>query len=77
MTFRVTIEEAQSTLAELIKAAISGKEIIILRGKVPVAKLVGIKQPMRRRPGALKGKLTAAPDAFDPISTKELKRWGI
>ena len=77
MQLTFTIKQAKARFAELINAAISGNEVIITRGKVPVAKLVAFKNQMRRRPGTLRAKLTAAPDAFDPLSSEELKRWGI
>jgi len=77
MPLTFTIKQAQARFAELINAAVNGNEVIITRRKVPVAKLVAVKSPMRRRPGTLRGKLAAAPDAFDHLSNEELKRWGI
>ena len=41
----VTIEEAQTNLPELIALVEQGKEIIIAKGKEPLAKLAPIAQP--------------------------------
>lgn len=64
-------------LSQLVKEAASGKEIIIARGKLPVARLVPIKQPSHRKPGSLKGKLKAKPGAFDPLSAEDLRVWAL
>jgi len=72
-----TMHKAKTMLSQLVEEAISGKEVIIARGDVPVAKLVPIKHPTRRRPGTLKGKLKVKPGAFDPLTAQELKMFGI
>jgi antitoxin (DNA-binding transcriptional repressor) of toxin-antitoxin stability system len=57
---RVTLEEAQSRLPELIAALVPGEELVITRNDQPVARLVG-EQPARREPrhpGNCKGMLT-------------------
>jgi prevent-host-death family protein len=76
----VPLEKAGSDLAELIRRARAGEEIIIADvNKQPLAKLVGIcastsSEP--RRPGALKGRLNL-PDTFffDPLPGDELELW--
>jgi prevent-host-death family protein len=72
-----TMHKAKSMLSQLVEEAASGKEVIIARGKLPVARLVPIKPVKNRRPGTLKGKLKAKPSAFAPLSPRELKNWGI
>jgi prevent-host-death family protein len=72
-----TMHKAKTMLSQLVEEAASGKEVIIARGNIPVAKLVPIQQPKHRKPGTLKGKLKAKPGAFDPLSAEELKVWGI
>jgi len=64
-------------LSQLVKEAVSGKEVIICRGNLPVAKLVPIKPPKHRRPGTLKGRLIGKRGAFDPLNAKDLKMWGM
>lgn len=72
----VTIHEAKTNLSRLINAVIAGREIIIARGKEPVAKLVPLTRlPLRGVPGAWKGKVWAAADAFDPLSDEEIAAW--
>lgn len=71
-----TMHKAKSMLSQLVEEAANGKEVIIARGSVPVARLVPIRAPKGRRPGTLKGKLTATPDAFDPLTAQELQDLG-
>jgi len=73
-----TIRQAKATFAKLVDKAIRGEEIIIVRGGKPIAKLVGVPhQNAKRVPGRWKGKISYAPDAFDPMSKEELADWGI
>ncbi len=69
-----TVHQAKTTLSKLIKEAESGKEVIITRGKTPVAKLVPIesKAAKKRVPDILKGQIWSAPDAFDPLTDQEM-----
>lgn len=71
-----TMHKAKSMLSQLVQEAASGKEVIIARGNIPVARLVAIKPVKGRKPGTMKG-LKAKPGAFDPLSPDELKLWGI
>jgi prevent-host-death family protein len=73
----VTIHEAKTNLSKLIARAEAGEEIIIARGKVPVARLTAVApEKPRRQPGRLKG-LINIPDSFwfDPLPEEELKLW--
>jgi prevent-host-death family protein len=75
-----TVHTAKTNLSKLIERAEKGEEIIIARGKKPVARLVpvGVPAHVRRRRafGVLKGKLKL-PDSFffDPLPEEELKLW--
>lgn len=71
-----TMHKAKSMLSRLVEEAASGKEVIIARGNVPVAKLVPIQQTRERKPGTLKGKLKILPGAFDPLTAEELLKLG-
>lgn len=71
-----TMHKAKSMLSQLVEEAASGKEVIIARGNVPVAKLVPIQQPKNRKPGTLKGKLKILPGAFDPLTAEEMVELG-
>jgi len=73
----VTIHKAKTELSRLIKKACRGEEIVIARGKTPVAKLVPLHKTMQKRvPGLWKGLVTYTPDAFDPLTDQELKDLG-
>jgi antitoxin (DNA-binding transcriptional repressor) of toxin-antitoxin stability system len=73
----ITIHKAKTQLSRLIEKACRGEEIVIARGKDPVVRLVAIESKSRKRkPGAWKGKISYAPDAFAPLTPKELKDLG-
>ena len=74
-----TVHQAKTNLSRLIAEAEEGKEVIIARGKKPVAKLVPLSTERKRRaPGALKGKIRMLDlGAFAPLTPDELKEWGI
>ena len=73
-----TVHEAKTNLSKLIKEAESGKEVVITRGKQPVAKIIPINSASgkKRVPGSLKGQIWAAPDAFDPLTDEEMRELG-
>ncbi|MFZ0581190.1 MAG: type II toxin-antitoxin system Phd/YefM family antitoxin [Candidatus Acidiferrales bacterium] len=74
----VTILEAQKTLSRLIARAMKGEEIVITDGKTPVAKLIAVSAPPKRRaPGRLKGILHVTPQFFEPMSADDVAEWGI
>ena len=73
-----TVHEAKTNLSKLIKEAESGKEVVITRGKKPVAKLLPVDQAKKRRvPGRLKNLISWEPDAFEPLTDEELRDWGM
>jgi prevent-host-death family protein len=72
-----TLRQAKANLARLIKEAQSGKEVVIMRRKQPVAKIVPIASAAKRRiPDMLKGQIWSAPDAFDPLTDDEMRELG-
>ena len=73
-----TIRQAQTNLSKLLRKAARDEEVIIARGKTPVAKLVGVPtQKKKRVPGRWKGKISYTSDAFAPMTKDELAEWGI
>jgi prevent-host-death family protein len=61
----VNIYEAKTRLSQLVDQAAAGEEVVIARNGRPVARLVPLqRQPVKRVPGAWKGKVRIAPD-FD------------
>jgi prevent-host-death family protein len=64
---QLNIYEAKTRLSQLVDRAAAGEEVIIARNGRPVARLVPIqRQPVKRVPGAWKGKVWMAPDFDEP-----------
>lgn len=76
-----TVHQAKTHFSRLLKEAEAGKEVVVTRGKKPVAKIVAIQPPVRedvpfRLLGAYRGKVSWTEDAFDPLTDKELVEMG-
>jgi prevent-host-death family protein len=70
----VNVHEAKSNLSKLLELAHSGKEIIIGKAGKPYARLVPLaKEPARRRPGRLPGRV--GEEFFEPLPAEELDAW--
>jgi antitoxin (DNA-binding transcriptional repressor) of toxin-antitoxin stability system len=73
----VTIRKAKADLSRLIQRACRGEEIVIARGKKPVVRLVALRDEQgNRKPGLWKGKVSCTPDAFAPLTDREVKDLG-
>jgi len=75
----VTIHQAKTHLSRLLNRVESGEEVIVCRGKHPVAKIVPSTtgQPSRPKVGQPTSPRFAIPeDAFAPLTDDELKEWG-
>lgn len=73
-----TVHQAKTNLSKLLRRAESGEEVVIARGKKPVARLVPVRKRAKKRvPGRLKGKIKIHPSFFDPMTKEELAEWGI
>ena len=72
----VTIEEAQTTLPELLALVEKGKEVIIAKGKKPLAKLAPLARPQEngtkipRVFGEYAGKIQLSADFDAPLPDK-------
>lgn len=71
----VTIHEAKTNLSRLLAEVEGGKEIVIKRGKQPVAKLVPIEPAPKRVAGRYKGLIDIPDSFFDPMTEEELALW--
>lgn len=82
MADHATIHFAKTHLSSLIARAEAGEEIVLARGKTPVAKLVPFK-PVETRPekkrelGWLAGQVWMDEGFDDPMTDDELREWGI
>ena len=64
----ISVYQARAELSRLIERALAGEEIVITRRGQPTVRLLPVEQPQpRRKPGALKGKLTLPESFFDPL----------
>ena len=64
----ISVYQARAELSRLIERALAGEEIVITRRGKPTVRLLPVEQPQpRRKPGALKGKLTLPESFFDPL----------
>jgi prevent-host-death family protein len=74
---KYTVHQAKTNLSRLLEEVSDGKEVVIARGKEPVAKIIAIGSALKRRvPGRLAGKISASHNAFVPLSDRELKELG-
>jgi prevent-host-death family protein len=71
----VSARAAKRTLLQLLARVEAGEVIVIARGKTPVAKLVPIALPAKRRFGAMRGKIIIGPEFFEPLSEEDLEAW--
>lgn len=69
---RVGVHEAKTRLSELLRAVASGQEVDILRGGVPVAKLVAYAPSAPRKFGQDVGRFSV-PDDFDEPLPEEIE----
>jgi len=73
----VTIHTAKTTLSQLLARVEAGEEIVLARGKQPVAKLVPYQaRKSKRQFGKYKGVVTVDDSFFEPLSEEELRDWG-
>jgi prevent-host-death family protein len=74
----VSIHKAKTNLSRLIAKVEAGEEVLIMRGKTPVARLAPVARPkLKRKFGMMKGRIPPIPDAFffDPLPEDELRLW--
>lgn len=72
---QVTIHAAKTNLSKLIEAVQAGEEVVIARGKMPVARLVAVTR-QKFKVGLLDKSLEGtAPDFLEPMSEQDLVLW--
>jgi prevent-host-death family protein len=72
----VTIHDAKTHLSRLIAEVAAGEQVVIARGKEPVARLVPIKtQKQGRVFGALRGRARVDRRFFEPLPAAEIDAW--
>lgn len=72
----VTIHTAKTTLSQLLARVEAGEEIVLARGKDPVAKLVPFHTARPHRQfGSLRGIVTVGAEFFEPLPEDEMAGW--
>jgi prevent-host-death family protein len=72
----ITIHTAKTQLSRLIAQAERGEEVIIARGKTPVARLVPYRREQPKRGfGSMKGQVWLDESFWEPLSEEELRLW--
>lgn len=72
----VTIHAAKTSLSQLLARVEAGEEIVLARGKHPIARLVPFRAPTQQRQfGALRGTINVGPAFFRPLPEDELAAW--
>jgi len=78
-----TVHQAKTHFSRLLREAEAGREVVVMRGTKPVAKIVPIEQagavetvPFRLA-GAYRGKIGWTEDAFNPMTDAELIECGL
>jgi prevent-host-death family protein len=72
----VGVHEAKTNLSRLLRAVAAGEEVVIRRGREPIARLVPFIQRHARLLGEDVGRY-AVPDDFDaPLAADEFERFG-
>lgn len=67
-TTTVNMHEAKTRLSELLALALQGEEVIIAKANKPMARLVPVEQPKKKRIAGLhRGKIWMSDDFNDPL----------
>jgi len=76
-----TVHQAKTNFSRILREVEAGKEVIVLRGKKPVARIVPVEEPNKqelpfRLLGAYRGKIQFDDSVFAPASDEELREMG-
>ena len=72
----VTIHNAKTNLSQLLARVEAGEEIILARGKQPIARIVPFQPPATKRQfGTMRGIVSVGPEFFEPMTAEELADW--
>jgi prevent-host-death family protein len=74
------VHQAKTNFSRILKEVEAGQEVIVMRGKKPVAKITSVEPQAKpnvpfRLMGAYPG-ISWTPDAFDPLTDEELIEMG-
>lgn len=78
-----TVHQAKTNFSRILREVEAGKEVIVTRGKKPVARITAVEQPespiagRRSLMGAYRREISWDDDAFAPLSDEELREMGM
>ena len=72
---KVSLHIAESTLPELIDAALAGEDVVIDSGNHTAVRIVPVPKSKPFAFGLLEGKVATLPDFFEPMSEDDLAAW--
>ncbi|OFI36869.1 antitoxin [Arthrobacter sp. SW1] len=67
------VQDAKTRFSELLNLVERGEDVVIAKAGKPVARLVKVVPPSKRRLGFVKGHLPE--DFFEPMGEEELEQW--
>jgi len=73
MATLINVHEAKTHLSRILDRVHRGEEIVLAKAGKPYVKLIPVRRVRKRRPGLLKGRVTAA--FFEPLPGEELGSW--
>jgi prevent-host-death family protein len=76
-----TVHQAKTNFSRILKDVEAGQEVIVMRGKKPVARITAVEPPAEptvpfRLMGAFPN-IRWTEDAFDPLTDEELREMGM
>ncbi len=72
---KVSVKAAESSLPELIDAALAGEDVVIDKDDEISVRIVPVQKTKQFKFGLLKGKLGDVPDFLEPMSEEDLAAW--
>ena len=75
-----TTHYAKTHLSQLLRDVQAGETVVILNGKIPVAKLIALGDAPKKRPpvGTVTSQaVTVSDGAFAPMTDGQLAEWGL
>jgi prevent-host-death family protein len=76
----ITIHKAKTSLSQLVAKVEAGEEVVVCRGKEPVAMLVPFRKNTGQRPKVgeiTSGPVLVKPGCFAPLTEEEMTEWGM
>jgi len=73
-----TVHQAKTHFSRLLKEAEEGKEVIVMRGDKPIAKLISIEPVAPKKPmlGGFEFLPPVDPSVFDPLTDEQMIEYG-